>query len=107
MTSEGYCKVLTLVEGVTTNGLAFPLKSKTAEEILDHFIEYCSIFGVPKIIVTDRGGELVNELMKRFCTAVGVDHKVTAPYNARSNGKAERYNNQILNSISIFWYQKF
>jgi hypothetical protein len=37
--------------------------------------------------------------MKRFCTAVGVDHKVTAPYNARLNGKAERYNQSLMEAL--------
>ena len=57
------------------------------------------MFGVPKIIVTDGGTELVNNLMKHMHNAVGVDHRVTAPYNARANGKNERWNQSLMESL--------
>ena len=99
ITKEGYGKMVTFIEALTSNGMAYPLKTKTDDEIAEKFIEYCALFGVPKIIVTDNGGELVNTLMKKIHSATGVDHRVTAPYNARTNGKVERFNQTLIEAL--------
>ena len=59
-TEEGFCKMVTFIEAVTSNAMAHP-KTKTDDEIAINYIEYCSFFGVPKVIVTDNGTELVNK----------------------------------------------
>ena len=58
-----------------------PIKSKSAREISGHLLEYISIFGAPKIILSDQGTEFNNELVNELVKNIGVEHVVTAAYN--------------------------
>jgi len=48
-----------------------------------------------KILVTDNG-ELVSNSMKDWCTSLGIDHQLTAPYTSAHNGRAERLHRTLL-----------
>ena len=44
------------------------MKSKKKEEIAEAFINnWIAIFGAPKIILSDNGGEFNNELLRELC----------------------------------------
>jgi len=56
-----------------------------------------------KIIRSDGGGEYLGELTP-FLEAMGIIHETTAPYTAQSNGKAERVNRTINESVRSMLY---
>lgn len=49
-----------------------------------------------KRVRTDRGGEFVNNELKRFFVENGIEHETSAPYTPQQNGRAERANRTIL-----------
>jgi transposase InsO family protein len=49
-----------------------------------------------RLLVSDGGGEFVNDKFKEFCTAKGIAHHVTPAYTPQNNGMAERANQAIL-----------
>ena len=98
-TKEGYCKILTIVERITGNGMAEPLKTKTMTEVKGKLLLYFSIYGLPKKIISDAGREFVNEIIDGLLTSVGVDHKVTSSFNARTNGAGERFNQSLMEAL--------
>ena len=59
-TKEGYCKILTIVERITGNGMAEPMKTKTMTEVKGKLLLYFSIYGLPRKIISDAGREFVN-----------------------------------------------
>lgn len=50
---------------------------------------FFATFGVPEQISSDGGPEFTATITKTFLTRWGVDHRVSSPYNPRSNGRAE------------------
>jgi len=57
---------------------------------LNHVI---SLFGVPKLLISDHGKHLENEIFEEFSLLLGVFHAFTIPYYPRANGQVEEVNN--------------
>lgn len=53
-------------------------------------------FGVPKILISDRGTHFLNDLIEELTKAYGIDHRKTTPYHPQTNGLAERVNQTIV-----------
>ena len=58
------------------------------------------VHGVPETILTDGGGEFINELNSWLAEAVGVRWQKTTAYNPASNGQVERINLVMQDMIS-------
>lgn len=86
------------MEYLTKYPFAVPIKSKSAEEIAKHFFHYISMFGAPKIILTDNGKEFVNNMLTKLTKLNGIEHRVTSVYRPNVNGLAESFN-KIVNAI--------
>ncbi|CAF1154641.1 unnamed protein product, partial [Brachionus calyciflorus] len=92
---EGYIGILVIIEFLTNFPYAKPMKSKSAKEIADILIEYISIFGP----FSDQGKEFLNQIMKELKNNLGFEHIVTSAYNPRTNGKTERFNQTLIESL--------
>jgi hypothetical protein len=53
-----------------------------------------------KCLHSDRGGEYVNNNLKRILQEAGVEHKLTVPHSPQQNGRAERFNRTIMEKAS-------
>ena len=98
-TEKGYKGVMVVTEYVSKYPWAVPIRSKTAEEVAEKLFIYISIFGPPKEIISDQGKEFVNTVIKHLAKIVGVEHKITSPYNPRANGLTERFNLTLVVSL--------
>ena len=68
-----------------------PLKSINAKTIVKKiFINWISYFGIPKRIHSDNGTQFHSELMKEFCTTLGIKRSFSSPYYHKGNGVIER-----------------
>ncbi|RXN06801.1 gag-pol fusion [Labeo rohita] len=61
-TKEGYQYICVMVDYFTKWCEAFPLKTKSAEEVTTCIIKHFYKFGAPKRLLTDQGTEFVNKL---------------------------------------------
>jgi len=98
-TKEGYIGIMIITEYLTKFPYAKPIKSKAMEEIIAVLLEYISLFGPPKGILSDQGTEFNNQLLKKLTTNIGVEHRVTSAYNPRTNGQTERFNQTLVNAL--------
>ena len=98
-TNEGYNGILVITEYLSKFPYAVAIKSKSAEEISKHLFTYISLFGPPKIILSDQGKEFNNEVVENLLKVSGVDHKVTSAYNPRTNGEVERFNKTLIDCL--------
>ena len=98
-TKHDYTGILVITEYLTKYPYAVPIKSKCAEEIAKHFLDYICIFGPPKCVLTDQGLEFNNKIMESLLTTYGVEHRVTSAYNPRTNGHTERFNQTLIRSL--------
>ena len=58
------------------------------------------MIGIPKCIVSDGGTQFTLQDFKDFMKALQIDHRITSPTNAQSNGQAERFIQTVKNSLT-------
>jgi hypothetical protein len=100
----GYKSFLTFTDDFSRYAWTYPLKTKTASEVLSKLQELDAFFlnhyGYHiKTLRTDNGSEFKNELFRSFCQENGILQQFTVPYSPQQNGVAERLNQTLLNSI--------
>jgi transposase InsO family protein len=77
------------------------IKDKSAETVARAFFEsWICRHGVPRVIVSDRGKEFLNNMMKDLCDFMGIDHTATSAYHPQSNAQAETYNKTMSRYLS-------
>jgi hypothetical protein len=100
ITKEGYNGILVITEYFSKFPYAVPIYSKCAEEIATHLWQYISIFGCPKVILSDQGSEFLNKVVEKLTRAFGIVHRVTSAYNPRTNGLTERFNKTLVEMLA-------
>ena len=100
LTSAGnrYCVVL--VDQLTKWPEVFPVPDQTSRTIADILVrELVPRFGVPATLVSDRGTNLLSNLMTDLYRTLGIAKSSTTPDHAMANGKVERFNRTLISQI--------
>ena len=66
------------------------MNSTTSTATIKALREIFSRFGLPEILVSDNGPQLVSQEFEQFCTKNGIVHRTSAVYKPATNGQAER-----------------
>ena len=92
-TSKKNKYVLTVICMLTGYVFCVPLKTKTAEEVIQAYIEHVfARFGRSLKILSDNGTEFKNKLFEQIAKELGVEYKLyTPPYHPASNGHIEGF----------------
>ena len=61
-----------------------------------------SDYGTPKILQSDNGAEFVNKIIDAFTILHGIEPRLSAVYNPRTNGLVERRNKDISKALKKF-----
>ena len=65
---KGNKYILTLQDQLTKFIQAYPLKDQTAKTVIKSLASsYFSMFGIPKVILSDRGNNFTSNVMKELC----------------------------------------
>ena len=81
----------------------YPIKDHTEEVAAMKILEHFGRYGPPKEILTDRGAQFANKLVKRVCDTYGVAFRKTPiAHSHQHNAKVENANKQILKSLRAF-----
>ena len=102
-TKNGNQYILVLKDSLTraVEIVAIPDKSEiTIARVLVEKI-YCR-HGAPGTIITDRGTEFVNELLKQVCILLNIGRVSTSGYNPRSNGLVEQHNSTLKAMLAAY-----
>ena len=92
-TSKRHRYALTVICMLTGYVFCVPLKTKTAEEVIQAYIDnvYAKFGGSLKIL-SDNGTEFKNKLLEQIAKEPGVEYKLyTPPYHPASNGRREGF----------------
>ena len=65
------------------------LQSLHSLSVIKHLKDIFTEIGIPKCIVSDGGTQFTSQEFKDFTRTWGIQHTVTSPTNAQSNGQAE------------------
>ena len=101
-TVRGNKYVLVCVDNFTNWVEAAPLRTIEAEEVCDTFIKIIVLqHGCPLNVLTDQGTQFTSNLFKQLCTKLKTNKLQTSAYHPQTNGKAEKFNSFLVNSLSL------
>ena len=100
---HGNIAVIVVIDTFTRWIELYPIQDHTEEvaalKILEHFGRY----GAPREILTDRGSQFANKLVKRVCHSYGTIYtKTPIAHSHQHNAKVENANRQVLKSLRAF-----
>ena len=76
------------------------LQSLHSLSVIKHLKDIFTEIGIPRCIVSDGGTQFTSQEFQDFTRTWGIQHKVTSPTNAQSNGQAECFVQTIKNSLT-------
>ena len=79
---------------------AIPMRTASASEAAQCFIEVISRTGIPLRVLSDRGCIFLSKLMTDVCEMLGIDKLATSPYRPQSNGVVERMHGSLKPMLS-------
>jgi hypothetical protein len=100
---EGHTLVLTVIDAFTKFAWAIPLrddKSSTIAKAL--FDKILSQYPAPERIHSDRGQNLISEVIKELRESFGIEKSMTTAYNPKGNGICERIHQFFRNAITSY-----
>jgi len=89
---------LTVIDHATDYSITAVMKNKSEapQHIKDIIAKLETATGNKlKSILTDNGGEYVNDNLESYFKSRGISHQTTMPYTSQQNGKAERLNRTL------------
>ena len=101
-TSSGHEYALTVICMLNSYVFCIPLKTKTAEEIVDKYLTHVAFtFGNSRKILSDNCTEFKNALFKEVAKQLGVKRKIYSPvYRPQANGCIEGFYKFLKECIS-------
>jgi hypothetical protein len=70
----------------------------TAWNLINHWI---AKFGVPFGILSDQGSDFMSGILNAIYKMFGMEHKISSAYNPQTNGKVERFNRVLSESLKV------
>ena len=93
--------LLTVVAEYSHFPFAFPCADVAAATTIKLLTNLFSVFGNPSFVHSDRGTAFMSEELKGFIHSRGVATSRTTAFNSQGNGKVERYNGIIWQTVSL------
>ncbi|KAF4678833.1 DNA-(apurinic or apyrimidinic site) lyase [Perkinsus olseni] len=83
------------------------LYTKEAKEVAETIVNVWVLRHGPFLeLLSDRGGEFLNQIMGQICRTLGVTHLVSSGYRPETNGCTERINQELIRKLKI-WADEF
>ena len=100
LTEDGNKYIVTFIDHFSKYVMAYPSADKSAKTIAQLFLErVVCVHGAPEQLLSDRGGEFLNEIMQAVTEILGVEKVNTAGYAPRTDGITERVHRTILSML--------
>lgn len=80
---------------------AVPLRNLKAKTDAKEVIKFCSLFGLPHVIQTDRGTNFTSKLFKQVLTRISVSHQMSSAY-PQSQGALERFHQMLKTMLRVY-----
>lgn len=97
---KNYRYLFTIVDAFTKFVWIYPVKSTTAEEVLQKLEVQKVCFGNPVRIISDRGAAFTSAMFQEYCEREGIQHLLTTTGVPRGNGQVERVHGIIVPALA-------
>ena len=99
-TKEGHSYILVIKDFLSKYVWLILLRDKTMEEVAVAVVnDFICQAGIPKMVVSGRGNEFVNKIMKRVAKILNIMKVSTTPYNPRADGFVENHNKTLKDQL--------
>ncbi|CAB4045222.1 Transposon Ty3-G Gag-Pol poly [Paramuricea clavata] len=71
----------------------------SAQACSKHLISWCSLFGTPETVVSDRGSQFCSKIWESTTKNLNIGHIKTTAYHPQSNGRVERAHRSLKDSL--------
>ncbi len=78
---------------------AVPLRNLKAKTVVKELIKFCSLFGFPRVIQTDRGTNFTSKVFKQVLDDLTVAHVTSSAYHPQSQGALERFHQPLKTTL--------
>ena len=96
--------ILTMMDRFSNFTKCVPIPNKEATTVAMHiFNDWICTFGCMQKLLTDRGGEFLNELLKQLCSVLQIHKLYTAAYTPSTNGKLERFHKFLKDQLNAIY----
>jgi hypothetical protein len=102
-TRSGNNFILIIICKLTKFPELIPCVTNSALEVAGHLVnEIYMRYGPMQLIITDKGGENINKIMKEIHKLLRTKHINTTGYNPRSNGAVETVNRPVKDMLAAY-----
>ncbi len=91
----GSTYILTVMCQMTRYPAAYPLRKITTKAVWKAMSQFISVFGIPKIIQTDRGTNFTSRMFAQVLQQLHVNHHKSSAYHPESQGAFERFHQTL------------
>ncbi|KAK3878764.1 hypothetical protein Pcinc_016575 [Petrolisthes cinctipes] len=98
-TFTGFQYLLTILDTCTRYPEAIPLRTMNAKAVVKALLGFCTKFGLPNEIQSDRGSNFLSNLFQQTLEEFGVKHVRSSAYHPESQGALERYHQTLKNMM--------
>ena len=99
--SRGHKYILCLIDSCTRWVEAVPLKTLTAKETCDALISIFTRIGVPNILISDNGTNMVSGLNKELNRRLGIEARYSTHGHPEGNSLVERWNQCLKRMLNL------
>ena len=100
--NSGYSYLLNIIDIFSKFLWSIPLKNKSGEVVAYHIQNLIMTEGTPRIILSDNGGEFVNEHIDELSERFGFEMRHGHPYSKGGQGVVEEVNGTMRDSIHAY-----
>ena len=90
ITDDGNKFILTMQDDLTKFSYAEPIPNHEAKTIASKISKFITLFGIPKIILSDQGTDFTSNIIKNLVSLFRTKHVKSTPYHPQTNGALER-----------------
>jgi hypothetical protein len=103
--SNGFDSIFVVVDQGLSKGVILCPCNKTidAEGTIKLYIDNVFIqYGLPDVIISDRGPQFASNVFNGIFDAIGVKHRMSTAYHPQTDGQTERYNQELEAYLHIY-----
>lgn len=102
---SGASYLLTVMCQSTRYPAAYPLRSITTKSVVRALSQFISIFGIPRIVQSDKGSNFCSHLFDQVLQQLRIRHNFSSAYHAQSQGALERFHQTLKSMLRAFCVQ--
>ncbi|CAF3790988.1 unnamed protein product [Rotaria sp. Silwood1] len=99
-TTNGNKYVITMTDYLSKLVFAKAVRTNSAQEAAEFFLDVCYHYEAPTKLVTDQGPHFIAELARIIIYSCNITHILATPYHPMSNAQTERFNATFAPALS-------